>query len=80
MVKLVHKDYKSVILAKIIDKTYFFKQIPSGKDITLLLIKYGKDDVKMSISDLKTKAGEITDYKFENYTMRELKKELEKLN
>jgi hypothetical protein len=80
MVKLVYKDYKSVIPAKIIDKTHHFKQSPSGKNITLLLIRYGKKEVKMSISELKTYEGEIFDFKFKDYSMGELKKELQKLN
>jgi hypothetical protein len=80
MVKLVYKDYKSVIPPKRIDKTYHFRDIPSGKDVTLLVIRYGEESVEMSISEFRTKAGEIKSVALRDYTMGELKKELEKLN
>lgn len=80
MVKLVYKEYKSVVPAQVVDKTHLFKQIPSAKKVTLVLIRNKEDKVEMSISNFKTKSGAITNYEFRDYTMKELKKELSKLN
>ncbi len=54
--------------------------LPEGKDITLLIIKSKRNKIKMSITEHKTKEGKISGIKFRDYTMDQLKKELEKLN
>tara|TARA_B110000967_G_scaffold204939_1_gene248414 strand:- start:751 stop:1977 length:1227 start_codon:yes stop_codon:yes gene_type:complete len=80
MIKMVYNEFKSVVPPKFEGKTHYFNNIPKGKDITILVIRYDDDKVEMSITEQKTEEGKIDKFNFKVYTMGELKKELEKLN
>ncbi|NOQ73063.1 MAG: hypothetical protein GQ574_13725 [Crocinitomix sp.] len=80
MIKMVFKDFKSVIPPRLEGETHYFNNIPTDKDITILIIRYGKKNVEMSITEQKTKNGPISNFDFKEYAMGDLKKELEKLN
>ena len=80
MIKMVYKDFKSVIPPRYDDNVHYFENIPENKEITLLIIRSKKNKVEMSITEQITQEGEIKNIKFKDYTMSELKKELEKLN
>ncbi|UTW64572.1 hypothetical protein KFE98_10665 [bacterium SCSIO 12741] len=80
MIKFIYKDYKSIITPTYKNGINSFNDIPEGKDVTLMIIKSKRNKIQLSITDHKTKAGEITGIKFKDYTMAELKKELQKLN
>jgi hypothetical protein len=79
-VKLIYKDLKSVLIPRIKGKTQYFEGIPENKDVTLMIIRQTKGKLEMSITQHQTKDGNINQFKFKEYTMSELKKELEKLN
>ncbi len=79
-IKFIYKDYKSVITPTYKNGINYFNGIPENKDVTLMIIKTKRNKIQMSITEHKTKEGELTGIKFRDYTMDELKKELEKLN
>ena len=80
MIKMIYKDFKSVVPPKFEGKTHYFNKIPKGKDITIMVIRYSDANVEMSVTEQQTEEGKIDKFNFKVYTMGELKKELEKLN
>jgi hypothetical protein len=80
MIKFIYKDFKSVITPTFKDGINRFNGIPEGKDVTLMVIRSGTKKVQISITEHITSTGEISGIEFKEYTMGELKKELEKLN
>lgn len=80
MIKFIYKDYKSIVTPTYNNGINYFNGIPEDKDITLMIIKAKRTKILMSITEHKTLEGEITGIKFKDYTMGELKKELQKLN
>ena len=80
MIKMVYKDFKSVIPPTFENGTSYFRGIPANRDITLMVIQNEKNQVQMSITEQKTVDGAIDSFDFKDYTMGELKAELEKLN
>ena len=80
MIKMIYKDFKSVVPPKFEGKTHYFNKIPKGKDITIMVIRYSDANVEMSITEQQTEEGKIDKFNFKVYTMGELKKELKKLN
>jgi hypothetical protein len=80
MIKMIYKEFKSVVPPEFEGKTHYFNKVPEGKDITIMVIRYSEDIVEMSITKQKTKEGKVDKFNFKVYTMGELKKELEKLN
>jgi hypothetical protein len=80
MVKLIYKDYKSVIPADFNNNIYEFYGIPENKKFTLMVIRNEPGKISMSITEHTTKSGPITGVTFKDYTMEELKKELKKLD
>jgi hypothetical protein len=80
MVKLIYKDYKSVVPADFNNNIYEFNGIPENKKFTLMVIRNEPGKISMSITEHTTKSGPITGVTFKDYTMEELKKELKKLD
>lgn len=80
MVKLIYKDYKSVVPADFSNNTYHFDGIPENKKFTLMVIRNEPGKLSMSITEHTTKSGEITGVTFKEYSMGELKDELKKLD
>jgi len=79
-VKLIYKDYKSVISPMFSNGVHSFSGIPEEKNITLMIIRNTNDKLMMSITEHVTAQGEITGMKFKEYTLGELKTELKKLD
>lgn len=80
MVKMIYKDYKSVVPADFANNIYSFSGIPEGKKITMLIIQNENEKVGMSITEHVTSAGWIDGFQFKEYTLGELKTELKKLD
>ena len=80
MVKMIYKDFKSVIPPMFANGVHSFSGIPEGKNITLMIIRNSNDKLMMSITEHVTANGEITGMKFKEYTLGELKAELKKLD
>lgn len=80
MVKLIYKEYKSVVPADFKNNIYEFNGIPENKKFTLMVIRNEPGKISMSITEHTTKSGPITGVTFKDYTMEELKKELKKLD
>ena len=80
MVKMIYKDFKSVIPPLFANGVHSFSGIPEGKNITLMIIRNSNDKLMMSITEHVTANGEITGMKFKEYTLGELKAELKKLD
>lgn len=80
MVKFVYKDLKSIITPTFENGIYHFKGIPEGKNISLIVIRNDKKNVKMSVTEHVTANGELKGVALKEYTLGELKNELSKLN
>jgi hypothetical protein len=80
MVKFVYRDLKSIITPTFENGAYHFNGIPEGKNISLIVIRSDKKNVKMSVTDHLTANGELKGVLLKEYTLGELKNELTKLN
>lgn len=59
---------------------FFDGLIPEGKNISLIVIRNDKKNVKMSVTEHVTANGELKGVALKVYTLGELKNELTKLN
>ncbi len=81
IVRIVFKEDNSILNYNSSVNNYNNNQLPEGEPIEIIAIQYGKEEAKMAT--LSTEIGqkiEAEDFKFQNYTIDELKEVFNKLN
>jgi TonB family protein len=79
-IKVVFNNFNSILTGSVRNNTYTFDNVPIGKSVTLVALKYENSQYYLAIKKTKiTKGGEPL-LEFEPVTMARLKIEMEKLN
>lgn len=79
-IKLVFNDINGVLMADIVDGKYVFSKVPAGSEATILAINTADGNLQAAIQQVTISEQPFQDLAFEEMTLEELKKELEKLN